>query len=396
MKIKSCLLCNFFAIFLLSPSFAFNFDSEYKNEKLYLHEIVNYSLNPHWDNEWEKNYFKQNGIKLSFGSIASDKLLCIGDIVINQELDKNLTFRYFFKWRASKYRNTEEKNSYFGLEKALYNNISVFFMLNPAYNKDELDGLLGISIMDYSFEQYIRVSLCYDDFIYDKKNSMGGKTEKAPIGVKWDIRIGSDTLWLFSEGKYSSGFKRKYPIIELSPIVTSHEQQINDVILKLYLKINSNSLSEINYYHYHFYEVKKHYKNLDNYSYLNEINNISLKYMLSLTYDDRIRTEINYLFQNSKAFGCRDYKYHRHDFMPAIFYEHDFENTSFEIGYMSSTFNWDNNELNNAYTNSGYIDKIKMGWTYFFGNKAKLQLSVSHVLSVSGFGGGNLQYILIF
>ena len=45
---------------------------------------------------------------------------------------------------------------------------------------------------------------------------------------------------------------------------------------------------------------------------------------------------------------------------------------------------------------AGYTDKIKLGWTYAFLPTARVQFSLSHELDLERFGGGNVQFQMVF
>ena len=48
------------------------------------------------------------------------------------------------------------------------------------------------------------------------------------------------------------------------------------------------------------------------------------------------------------------------------------------------------------YSDKRYTDKLKLGWIYSFPNNAQINISLSHQVSIGGFGGANLQYIMFF
>ena len=68
-----------------------------------------------------------------------------------------------------------------------------------------------------------------------------------------------------------------------------------------------------------------------------------------------------------------------------------------EVGYMGSLQRWDYQGTNFEPPQwENYIDKVKLGYTFQFKDKAFLQFSVSHVTTIWGFGGGNVQFWLEF
>ena len=43
-----------------------------------------------------------------------------------------------------------------------------------------------------------------------------------------------------------------------------------------------------------------------------------------------------------------------------------------------------------------YIDKLELAYTFDFSSKAYLKIAISHVIALSGFGGGNVQFAMDF
>ena len=67
-----------------------------------------------------------------------------------------------------------------------------------------------------------------------------------------------------------------------------------------------------------------------------------------------------------------------------------------EIGYMGSFHEWQYEDDSGVETGRGYVDKIKVGYGYAFSKSAWIGLSISHVLAIEEFGGGNAQFLLMF
>ena len=378
--------------------FAWNFERHYKDKLLYIHSLLNYELNPLWHFNWEENLIRKSGIIVSFGSVEIDDLLCNTQVVINQNLGSGWWFRAKSNWYASQHKNTEEKSNFLGFEKNVFKNYSLFFLLAPAFNKEEFDIKMGISITNSNLKKYFRVALCLDDFVYDQKNDKGGKTSREPVGIEWLLRYGKNKLWFFSEGKYSKGFKRNYRDIKRSPEVNFHQQQINNLNMKLHYHVPQKMLLQFSFSHYHFSETKKFYDSALDYSYLNEINDCAFKSIFRITNKNRIRLESHYIIQNSNCCGFKNFKYKRRELLPAFFYEYILKKNTWEVGLMGAMYNWDydaKNSLEN-YDQNDFVDKVKLGWTYNFNQKANLQISISHVISINGFGGGNVQYLMFF
>lgn len=387
------------ALFAINAySMEWEFDDAYKNERLYIHALTNYELNPKWHLDWEKNFIHRNGMKLSFGSVTTEELMCNVQLVINEELGNGWRFREYFHWYASRHRNTEEKSNFMGFEKEIWNGFSSFLLFHTAYHKEEMDMKWGVGYANPNREKYVRFAIAWNDFVYDSKNDKGGKTlQNAPV-FQWNARVGKGNWWIFSQGKYTDGFKRNYADPELSS-VSFHQQKINDAAIKFYYELSPTSLIEISTFYYYFYERKRYRTPEYDYSYRNNIYQHTLRYLFDLNSRINLRSSVHYVWQNSDANGFRNYTYERRElFFPAIFVEFRLAQEILELGYFGSSYKWDHDEGINAddFSEDGYIDKLKLGWTHEFNDHAKLQVSISHVVSISGFGGGNLQYIMFF
>lgn len=383
---------------IFAADFKWTFERGYKNDMLHLHSFVNYEFNPLWHYTWEKNLLKGNGFKFCIGSVTTNDLIGDGQLVINQDLGAGWRFLGYGDWYASRHQNTEEKSIFLGFEKRVIRNIHLFILFNPSSDKEFTDVNMGFSLIGSNRENYLRAALSLEDFVYDEKNDLGGQSNQYPVGVQWLIRYEIKKWCFYGEGKYSSGFERRYPDMELSPDMNFHQQQIDKFNTKLYYHITGASLLELSLYHYHFKEGKLYYESEFDYSYINYINNLTVKYVVPFKEKGRIHLQLHYLIKNANSDGYKGHDYRRKEFLPAIFYEYILPKNIFEFGYMSSIYDWNYDSITNVndYLDEGYIEKVKFGWTYHFNENTKLQLSISHVVSITNFGGANLQYMMLF
>jgi len=93
-----------------------------------------------------------------------------------------------------------------------------------------------------------------------------------------------------------------------------------------------------------------------------------------------------------------DYSYRRRELLPAVFAARSLGDHEVELGWFGSAYDWDYDAVAAVgdYERNDYIDKVKLGWTYVFGEKSRIHLSLSHVVRLDNFGGGNAQYLLAF
>ena len=88
----------------------------------------------------------------------------------------------------------------------------------------------------------------------------------------------------------------------------------------------------------------------------------------------------------------------RREIIPFIFWEWFIGPGIFEAGYMGSAQQWDyagQADIDDPHVDS-YIDKIELAYTFDFNSRAFLKIGISQMASLSGFGGGNVQFFLDF
>jgi len=375
------------------------YEHGYQDRLLFIHPFVNYDYNAYWHNDWEKNFFSGNGFLFSVGSVTTHELLVDGALFINQALGAGWRFRGEARWSETLHLKNVEKSTFMGLEKEVINNSSVYLIVNPAYDKEYTDLNMGILYADSTYENYIRLGLLWEDFVFDDKNSFDAVTDKVPFALQWYGRYQWDQFTIYSQGRWSQGFERRYPYQELSPDLTSHDLQNSNVTLKFYYFPSETSILNLSLYHYQFNETKTFYADSFNYNYNARITDIGIDYLLTLKEVNRLRLQLNYVNKKAKSIGYREHFFDREDFLSAVSYERFFGSHIIELQYMFALPSWDyqsfhDQEPSNSY--SGIMDKVKIGWTYQFPQSSQIHISVSHEVNVGNFGGANLQYILLF
>ena len=381
-----------------NASFEWEFDDDYKKTRIFVHAFVNYDFSPSWQIEWEKNLIKKNGLKIDFGSTTVKDLYNEIELVLNVDIGKDWWFRSSFYRDQSQYKDENEEHNYIGFERRIYRNLSIYSLCNTYYDKEEIDIDLGFSIMDSTSEKYCRITLSYDDFLYDEKNQKGGKVTEEPLGVNWAIRYGLNKLWFFTEGKYTNCSEIEYNNPELSPEIYLRQHQINNLVAKMYYFFKEDCFSELRIRHYHFFKKELYYQTEYSYSYLNEIYDIACKYQHQLNSEISIRPVLHYIIQNAVANGYKTYDFKRRELIPSIIMEYTLSNSVWEFGFLCSRYRLDYDDIDNLddYETLNSDIKFMIRWTYNFSKNARLQFSLSHVPEIEGFGGGNLHYMMFF
>ncbi len=374
------------------------YEEPYKNKLAYLHTLINYDFNAVWYNDWEKNYFKGNGFLISVGSVTTHHLHYDASLVINEPLGKGWWFRGEGRIYDSFYLSNAPKYTYMGLEKEVVYNTSLYLIVNPAYNKENTHLNMGILVADSSRENYLRLGMVLEDFVYDEKNALDGISDKTPRSLQWRARYHKGKFALYSKGRWSSGFKRRFPNRELSPLLTAHNQKYNSAEAKFYYFPSDLSIFSFSFNHYKFNEMKSFTEQSYDYYYTNQINNYVIEYMYKFNEVNRFRAKLNYLYQDAGSDGFNNHKFDRRDVMSGISYERYFSAHLIELQYLFSVVQLQYGTVQNGDPGmvKDFVDKIKLGWMYTFPQGSKFYISLSHELQGGEFGGANLFYILLF
>jgi hypothetical protein len=391
-----------FLLFFSSPvrsgEFDWKFEKHYQDGMLYLHPFVNYPYNLSWEYDWEQRQFSNHGFRLTVGSVTTDELLVDGELVINQDLGSGWRFRGRGVSREALHFNTGVESIFMGVEKTFYKNFSIFLLVNPSFDKEETDASTGILLTNSNREKYLRLAFIPEDFVYDEKNDRGGVSSQTPYAFEWFLRYGKEKWWIYSTGRFSTGFKREYPDKEASPELNSHQQQINNFTAKVYYLPTKISIIGFSLSYYHFDEAREFTEPQNIYTYANNLYDISLELIVPWKERNRFRLLSHYMIQNAKSREFNAHDFNRDDFLSGFFLERIFSRHIIDAAYLFSIFDWTYTGLagQDNYSRNGYTDKLELGWTYSFAKSARIHISISHQVSIGGFGGANLQYIMFF
>ena len=374
------------------------YDDCYREELLYLHAVVNYEYDPDWSREWEKNLVKGSGLRFSFGSIARSQLLHREELVINQRLDDSWGFRSLVSWYGSRHLDEDDFSGYLEFQRALYSDVSMYISADVRHEKGEIDGSLGFMKADKSRENFLRIEACWDDLVYDDRNNNGGSSERFPLGIVWTARYGSGNWMLFADGKVSRGFDRIFSDPARSPDISRHEKQTNRAHFLVSRLLSARSRLEAELFLYRFDDNCSYRDAVRDYSYRNGISIGTLRCLFPLGDRYRMRIELSGVGQDSRTRRGMRCDYRRRELLPSVFAKRHMGHHAVEIGYFGSVYDWEYDDFIDSrdFDRNDYVDKMKIGWFYSFSKSSRIQLSLSHVVSMSSFGGGNAQYIVMF
>ncbi len=395
---KILLLFSFLILSLPASDIDWSYSDAYDDQMLYLHPMINYYYNAQWQFNWEERQFSDNGFRITVGSVTTTDLLTDWGLFINHELGAGWRFQGIGTWNETRHKSIFEKSAFMGLEKNIYSGLNIHLLVNPSYYKENTDLNAGFSVYNDSRQSYIRLALQYEDFVYDSKNDFAGKSIQAPLSATWSARAGRDHFWLYTEGRISTGFKRTFPDEEKSPDLRTHDQARNDIKLKFYYTYDNSSLTMLGFRVYQFFEEKTFSEQFKNYDYENIFTDYFIEHINSINPKSRIRIMGHVVVQDASNSGYQVHRFTRRDILAGGFYEYLIGRHTIEIGYMFSLYDYEYEDFgfNSDYKSDGYTDKLKLGWLFSFPNHAQINISISHQMTLGGFGGANLQYIMFF
>jgi hypothetical protein len=398
MVLKTIWLAGVFFSMIMGSDAIKMYEEPYHDHILYLHPLLNYAPPITWQYDWYQNYYNHNGFYISTGSVTTDDLLVDGRLFINQELGLGWWFRASGVRYESRHLYRFNPSIFMGLDKQIYRQIYLFLQVNPYFDKEYTDVIAGVALYGDHHEQYLRLGLLLEDFIYDEKNDYNGESDQIPLALQWHLRYTWFDFTFYSDGKWSRGFKRRFPDRIKSPQIISQTQHIDHSVSKVYYRWHDRNLFELSYSTYYFDEEQTYVDSLYNYMYGNDIDDLSCEGYVAFMDNNFFRFMVHYLIQHAQASMYRAHCFSRTDYLFGIFYERCIQSSRIDFGYMISFFDFTYRALagQSDYMRQGYVDKLKLGWTYHFPHNACLQLSLSHELSSGEFGGANLQYMMFF
>ena len=375
------------------------FEDPYKDQMLYLHALVNYSYDLQWQYDWERRQLVSNAIRVNTGSVTSKELLTDIDLNINQALNDKWRFQGSFRRNGLRQRPEREDRLLVGFERSLFENSAVYVTVNPEFNKEFIDAAVGYTFYRDDRQQYIRVGTLIEDINYETKNDFGGKTEQHPIALQWALRLGLANDWfIYSDGEVGSGFERSFPDATASPDVSHHDRQSNIAQLRVSRASDDGSAWSAWVEWYDFNEVKWFRQPGLDYDYENTQLDFAVEHIRMLGARHRLRLLMHYVDQKAKSRGFNEHDYDRADVLGGIFYEYLWPNSgaTFAYAFGQPDIDFQAPDVAESYMLDEYRDKICIGWRYSFSEDAQVHVSVSHEVSVNGFGGGAVRFQMFF
>ena len=380
------------------PDKDWELENGYDDDMLYLHALVNYSHDLYWQLDWERRLLQQNAFRLNTASVSADELHTVADLNINQDLNEKWRFQARAFRHETKYRPSRDDQLFLGLERAIMESSSVFLMATPQFNKEFMDLYAGYTFYRQDRQQYVRVGVLLEDMVFASKNELGGEYEEKPLALQWTVRLGREDWWIFSEGKIGTGFERIFPDADASPELSRHDRQENFVRLKFTRLVGSDVAWSAWVDWYEFSELKTFRQPGLDYDYTNRQLNFAAEYIQTFRDRHRLRFLAHYVQQDAGSRGFNEHDYDRTDVLGGAFYEYLWPMSGLMFAYAFGIPDAEYLSLDDTrnFTLDDYRDKVIVGWRHNFSADAQILFSISHEVSVNGFGGGNLQFQMFF
>lgn len=375
------------------------FEDPYKDQMLYLHALVNYSYDLQWQYDWERRQFVNNAIRINTGSVTSKELLTDIDLNINQPLNDKWRFQGSFRRNGLRQRPEREDRLLVGFERSLFESSAVYVTVNPEFNKEFIDVAVGYTFYRDDRQQYIRVGTLIEDVNYETKNDLGGKTDQQPIALQWALRLGLANDWyIYSDGEVGSGFERSFPDATASPDVSHHDRRSNSAQLRVSRASDDGTAWSAWVEWYDFNEVKWFRQPGLDYDYENTQLDFAVEHVRMLGARHRLRLLMHYVDQKADSRGFNEHDYDRADVLGGAFYEYLWPNSgaTFAYAFGQPDIAFQAPDAAESYTLDDYRDKLSIGWRYNFSKDAQIHVSISHEVSVNGFGGGAVRFQMFF
>jgi hypothetical protein len=382
------------------------YSRHYRDDKLFLHTLRNYDLPPWWYSEREKRQYSENQLNLSFGSIEDNKLFTNMRSRINLPLNETVTFRLEQDWYAAQHIDNDIEEMYLGLDFSVLDWLAAFASFDPAFNKDEVDFYYGLHFSADSGYTYLRLGLLNLDFVYTDRNGYNAEQTQDANGLRWRGRFANGPFVIYSEGRWTQSFARQFNDSSRTGHLQRETGYDNRARLHAYWYFQPEHFFQLGFWAYQFSHSRSFTDPAADFAYKNDIRQLYGRYIIRLNDHHRLRFGLDLLVQEAAANGRYNYDYRRRDLMPSGFYEYLWGRHGLELGLVATDWNYDWQQqpgsgiaappTSTRESDDRREQKVKLAYTHRFSRQSQLQVSLSHVLSYSGFGGANIQYIVFF
>ena len=380
------------------PDEKWDLEDAYRMDLLYVHALANYAWDGDWQFDWQRRQFADNSLRINTGSVSSSQLLTEVDLNINQDLGRD--FRFFGRYNREGFRRRPLRSDLLllGLEWLPFESSGFYLAANPEFDKEFIDVAFGYTLYRENREQYLRVGVLAEDINWGSKNKVGGEQQQKAYKFEWTLRWPLvDEWWLYSAGRWGTGYERTYGESSTTPDLASQDRDVNEAEFRAMRRVGERLWSfsaEV----YEYDELSTFRTPGFDFEYENRQLNVGVEHIRVFRDKHRLRLLAQYVDQQAKAAGFRAHDFSRTDVVGGIFYERLRPNSSWTFAYAFGQPDIDYRALGGqpSYRQDDYSDKIIAGWEYDFSDDAQIRLTISHEVSEKGFGGGAVQYQMFF
>ncbi len=390
-------LLTFIIISSVYPSDTDGINRRIDHPRLFLHERVNYEFSAAGDLLWNRSRYSKNGMRLSYGSIGKSILLRNEELIIDQNLSERIKFRGIYKNYEGRIYPEKRLSVNLGLSLRVREGLYAGGIFKPHFEKDNMDAGLKILWLGESKEEYIGITLTGGDMFYDKRNTVKGEQIQDPLKVGWNIRKSAGPLNLSSWGSAGRGHVRIFSDHLLSNGTVRHEYNSNKAVFLADIKLFGRNLAVVHGLFYRFTEKEFFAEQEKDHAYSYNIDEFGIRNIFSINENWSFTTGTRYIRLRTERKLFSPFSYRRNELMPEIRLNYISGRVEYSAAYFSSFI--DLKEKNAAYNTkevNPYEDKAEISAEIFFGKTGSLTLSLSHVTTIDGFGGGNVRYIMYF
>lgn len=364
-----------------------------RDRLVWVHPLVNYAFDPAWQREWERELVRSAGLRTNVGSVSTDDFTTLVQVNVTEPLGGGARFLYRLDWQDALHRDTAAQQHWLGFGLALRPGLEAELQTHPAADKEELDLRAGLLVTDAERARYLRVAVRWDDLLYGKKNDRGGAAQDESVGVQWELRWAGGPWELASEGSYGSRWSRTFADSARSPDLAAASGRRGEGGLRLRHLLGDGGFLQAGLEHYDFAATEESRDGDGGFAYTNAWLHAHALAVVDLSPRVGLRPEFHWLRQWAAAEGRLPFSHRREDLFPAVFAQwRAGDRSSWELGYLAVHYQWRHTDGDQ----DGYTDKVKLGWIFAFTPLARLQLSLSHEVDLQRFGGGNVQYQMLF
>jgi hypothetical protein len=373
------------------------YDTDFGNALLHLHPELNYSQHPEWLDDWERSRFGDGRFRGAFGSSATDELLIDARWTFNPRLTTTgLRLRQDIVWQQRRHLPHDRLDLWLGFEQRVHGPWGVVAQATPAEDKETIDLRFGGLWASPDRTQYVQLLYLAEDFTADEKDPRQPATRDASRGVAWLVRLERGEWSLFSRGRWTGGYARRYPDAGASPTLRDESRRSDALVVRVRWRPAPRTHLELAWRQAEDAAARRYRGDAARYdhAYAGWYRTMSARGLVPLSPRWRLRAELHGLARRATVSGWRAMVYHRDEVMPGLWAEWSVGTRHWiELGYLGTFHRWRDA---GAAERSGFTDKVELAAVFGLRDGAGVKLSLSHEVSLERFGGASVRVVAGF